>query len=169
MEWPVLQCSLFPCHGSDTLEERDLRIFLSFPVFPHSQVPLHWDPYNKVARRRQAWSWAIFSVTLGSTANTHVWLFRGRDTLNSCSNQCDLNCPDGNCVLYQKCSFFFFFHRIQKENRSSPVLLLTTLTCLHYHCPLRPLELLRKEKVQEQRASSGRLLPEPGWVWFSVL
>lgn len=123
MEWPVLQCSLFPCHGSNTLEERDLRIFLSFPVFPHSQVPLHWDPYNKVARRRQAWSWAIFPVTLGSTANTHVCLFRGRDTLNSCSNQRDLNCPDGNCVLYQKCSFFFLSQNPkgkQKLPRSPP-------------------------------------------------
>lgn len=127
MERPVRWCSLFlpslsfPCHGSDTLEERDLPIFLSFPVSLHSQLPLQWDPYNKVTRGRQAWSWAIFLVNLGSTANmmVHVWLFRGRDTLNSCSNQCDLNCSDGNCVLYQKC-FSFSFTESKRKTEAPP-------------------------------------------------
>lgn len=172
MEWPVLWCSLFlpslsfPCHGYDTLEERDLPIFLSFPVSLHSQVPLHWDPYNKVTRGRPAWSWAIFLVNLGSTANmmVHVWLFRGRDTLNSCSNQCDLNCSDGNCVLYQKCFSFSFTE--SKRKAEAPVLLLTTLTCLHCHCPPQLLELLRKEKAHEQRAASCRV---SSLVWVGVV
>lgn len=134
MEWPVLRCSLFlpslsfPCQllgvaywPTMPLEESDLHIFLSFPVSLHSQVTLDWDPYNKVTRGRQAWSWAIFPVSLDSTANTmvHVWLFRGTDALNSCSNQCDLNWSDGNCVLYQKW-FFFSFTESKRRTEAPP-------------------------------------------------